>query len=83
MQTLTIQITNNSGLKALHALEQKKIIKIMDDSEMESPAIPGDKLSLKAFKNWIAKSEEAPTVSLKEAKSQWSEKKRQLQRLTK
>ena len=38
-------------------------------------------MSLKAFKEWIAKFEDAPTVSVKEAKSKWAEKKKQLQNL--
>lgn len=83
MQTLTIQIKDNSALKAIHALEDKKAIKIVDDSDVDSPAFAGGPMSLKAFKNWIAKSEEAPSLSLKEAKSQWANKKKQLQKLTK
>lgn len=82
MQTLTIQITSESGLKALHALEEKHHIKIIDDADLDSPSLPGPPLSLKAFKEWIAKSEETPTVSLKEAKSKWAEKRKQLQKLT-
>jgi hypothetical protein len=82
MQTLTIQITSDNGLKALHALEEKHHIKIVDNADLDSPALPGGSINLKAFKEWIAKSEEAPTVSLKDAKSQWAEKKKQLQKLT-
>ena len=82
MQTLTIQITSDNGLKALHALEEKNYIKIVDDADLDSPALPGTQMDLKAFKEWIAKSEEAPTVSLTEAKSKWAEKKKQLQNLT-
>ena len=41
MQTLTIQITNNSGLKALHALEEKRYIKIVEDNDFDSPSLPG------------------------------------------
>jgi hypothetical protein len=81
MQTLTIQITSDNGLKALHALEEKHHIKIVDDANLDSPALPGAQMSLKAFKDWIAKSEEAPTVSLQEAKSKWAEKRKQLQKL--
>jgi hypothetical protein len=82
MQTLTIQITSDNGLKALHALEEKHYIKIVDDANLDSPALPGAQMSLKAFKDWIAKSEEAPTVSLQDAKSKWAEKRKQLQKLT-
>lgn len=81
MQTLTIQITSDSGLKALHALEEKHHIRIVDDANLDSPALPGAQMSLKAFKEWIAKSEEVPTVSLTEAKSKWAEKRKQLQKL--
>jgi hypothetical protein len=83
MQTLTIQITNTNGLKAIHALEDKHFIKIVRDEGLNSPSLPGEQLSLKAFRNWIAKAEEAPMISLKEAKSKWAHKKRQLQKLTK
>jgi len=83
MQTLTIQITSDNGLKALHALEEKHYIRIVDNAELDSPALPGAKMNLKAFKEWIAKSEEAPTVSLIEAKSKWAEKRKQLQKLIK
>ncbi len=83
MQTLTIQITNSRGLKAIQALEEKKVIRIVDNIEWDSPALPGEQMSLKAFKDWIARSEEAPTVSFKEAKSQWTNKKKQLQKLRK
>jgi hypothetical protein len=77
MQTLTMQITSDSGLKALHALEEKHHIRIVDDANFDSPALPGAQMSLKAFKDWIAKSEEAPTVSLQEAKFKWAEKRKQ------
>jgi hypothetical protein len=73
MQTLTIKMKNNSGLKALHALEDKHYIRIVKDEELDTPSLLGAQLSLKAFKNWIAKSEEATTVSLKEAKSKWAD----------
>jgi hypothetical protein len=82
MQTLTIQITSDNGLKALHALEEKHYIRIVDDADLDSPALPGAQMSLKAFKEWISKSEEAPTMSLTEAKSKWAEKRKQLQKLT-
>ena len=82
MQTLTIQITSENGLKALHALEEKHYIRIVDDADLDTPALPGGPMGLKAFKDWIATSEESPTVSLNEAKSKWAEKKKQLQKLT-
>jgi hypothetical protein len=78
MQTLTVQITNTNGLKALHHLEEKHFIRIVDDASLDSPSLPGGRLSLKAFKNWIAQAEQAPTVDLKEAKSKWAAQKRKL-----
>jgi hypothetical protein len=66
----------------LHALEEKHHIRIVDDANLDSPALPGARMSLKAFKEWISKSEDAPTVSLIEAKSKWAEKRKQLQKLT-
>jgi hypothetical protein len=75
-------LTSDNGLKALHALEEKHHIRIVDDANLDSPALPGAQMSLKAFKEWIPKSEDAPTVSLKKAKSNWAEKRKQLQKLT-
>ena len=83
MQILTVQITNSNALKALHALEDKRFIKIVKSPGLASPALPGKEMDLQAFEAWISDAENAPTVSLKEAKSQWAAKKKQLQRLTK
>ena len=83
MQLLTIQITNSSALKAIHALEEKQAIRIVEEIDTDSPALSGKPLTLKEFKNWVAESEKAPTVSLQEAKSQWARKKKQLHKLTK
>jgi len=85
MQTLTIQIHTQSGLKAIRTLEEKHAIRIVEDAEidMDSPALPGQPLTLKAFRSWVASAEAAPSVSLKAAKSQWARQKKQLQQLTK
>jgi hypothetical protein len=83
MQTLTVQITNNSALKALHALEEKNYIKIVNSPGFASPALPGKEMDLPAFEAWISDAENAPSVSLKEAKSRWASKKKQLQKVTK
>lgn len=63
MQTLTVQVTNQNALKALHSLEEKHFIKIVDDSNLHSPSLPGSPMPLKAFKNWIADAETSPTIS--------------------
>ncbi len=82
MQTLTIQITDNNGLKAIHALEEKHVIRIVENNEFDSPALPGKAMSLKAFQNWITEAENSSTVSLKEAKAIWAGKRKQLQKIT-
>ncbi len=81
MQTLTVQITDNNALKALHALEERHFIRIVDDSEINSPSLPGKALSIKAFKLWINEAEDKPSVNLKEAKAKWAGKRKQLQKL--
>ena len=83
MQTLTIQITDNNGLKALHALEDKHYIRIVENSDFESPSLPGSALSIKAFKTWISGAEETSTIDLKEAKAKWAIKRKQLRKFTK
>src|SRR5258706_420036 len=50
MQTLTVQVTNQNALKALHTLEEKHFIKIIDDSDLHSAALPGNPLPLNAIK---------------------------------
>jgi hypothetical protein len=81
MQTLTVQITNRNALKTLHALREKHFIRIVDDADLDSPSLPGGRLSLKAFKNWIVNAENAPVTDLKEAKSKWANRKKQLRKL--
>lgn len=83
MQTFTIQITSNVGLKGIKDLKEKQAIKIVDEVQLDSPALPGKQLSLNAFKSWIASSEQVDSVSFKEAKSQWANKRKQLQSLIK
>jgi len=82
MQTLTIQITDDNGLKAIRALEGKHFIRIVEKNDFDSPPLPGAALSLKAFKTWIANAETTPTIDLKEAKAKWAAKRKQLQKLT-
>jgi len=83
MQTLTIQITDNNALKAIHALEDKHFIRIVEHNEFDSPALPGASLTVTAFKNWINNAETAPTLDLKDAKAKWAQKRKQLQKRTK
>ena len=82
MQTLTIAITNDSAIKTLHELEDKHFIKIVRDATTASPAVPGDPLSINEFRKWVKQAEEMPTVSIEDAKSIWSKKKKLLAKHT-
>ena len=79
MQTLTVEITHNNAIKALQHLQEKHFIRILDKPDLNSPSIPGEALSLAAFKDWLEDAENSSTVSLKEAKSTWANKRKQLQ----
>jgi len=83
VQTVTVQLTNSSALKAPHALEHKHFIKIVKSPGFASPSLPGKEMDLPAFEAWISDAESVPTVSLKQAKSKWALKKKQLQIITK
>jgi hypothetical protein len=83
MQTVTVQITDKNALKALHALEGKQYIRILENNHIDSPALPGQALSLHAFKQWIGAAENSPTIDLKEAKAKWVTKRKQLLQLIK
>ena len=74
MQILTLEITHTNARKALRALEEKHLIRIIDESLSDSPTLPGKILHLQEFKNWIADAENSPTVSLNTAKSSWLSK---------
>ncbi len=41
--------------------------------------MPGEAVSLEEFKNWIKDAENSQVVSLKEAKTVWANKRKQLQ----
>lgn len=82
MQTMTIEIANSTALKAIHALEVKHAIRIIENEAMDSPALHGTPLTLKAFKAWVNNSEQSPSTDLNEAKKKWAAKRKQLQKLT-
>ena len=82
MQTLTIEITHKKGIAALEDLAEKNFIRIMEPSA-SSFALPGEPASIKEFKQWINQAEENNTITLKDAKSKWASRKKQLLLLTK
>jgi hypothetical protein len=66
MQTLTIEITGYDFLKALKDLEQKNLIKILQN---DSYALPGGEISVDQFKDWVNEAEKAESLSVNEAKA--------------
>jgi hypothetical protein len=82
MHTVTLQINDELALKTLQELESRHFIRILDHSETDEPSLPGNPLTLPTFKQWVADAENAPAVSLIDAKEQWAQKREQLQRLT-
>jgi len=82
MQTVLIEIKNNSAFEALQALEHQNVIRIMnDDAGYSSFALQGEQSSIDDFIKWIHYAENSPTVSLIDAKKQWNEKKNRLQKI--
>lgn len=81
MHTVTLEINNNSAMRAIKSLASKKELRIISTDEMHSPAFPGTPLSISAMKEWIGESEVSPTISLKAAKSEWARRKKHLQGL--
>ena len=82
MQTLTVEITNSDAMQALHDLENKHFIRIINKPGLNAVSLPGEALSLKEFESWINDAENAVTIDLKEAKSIWANKRKKLQSLT-
>ena len=81
MKTVTIELTNNNSLKALLDLEQKHLIRIVNEPELNSYALPGEPTSEEDFKKWVEYLEDSPTVSITEAKQRWATQKKKLQKL--
>ncbi|MBS1585292.1 MAG: hypothetical protein JSS82_07050 [Bacteroidetes bacterium] len=78
MQTVTVEINDMAALKALQNMAKKRSIRIVERMESDSPSLPGKPLSIAQFKAWIHDSERSPGISLKDAKSQWQGKRKQL-----
>ncbi len=83
MHTITLQVNNIDALRTLKALENTHSISILEDSNFDTPSAAGKPLSFSAFKNWIEVAENAPTVSLTQAKEKWASKRKYLQQLIK
>jgi hypothetical protein len=83
MHTITLQINDERVVKTLQDMERSQFISILENSEFDSPALPGAPMSITAFKSWIGASEQTETVSLTQAKEKWASKRKQLLKLTK
>ncbi len=81
MQTLTIELTDNNSLKALQDLEQKNLIRIIKEPDLNSYSLSGEPISVEDFRKWVEYAENSPTVSLTEAKKRWAGQKKKLQKL--
>lgn len=82
MQTMMVEVNSSSALKVLRSLNEKKQIKILDETSSESPSLPGKPMSLTAFKTWIDHAESSHSISFQEVKKIWAGKRKQLQNLT-
>ncbi len=82
MQTLTIELTGINSLKAIKDLEHKNLIRIVNDIDFSSYALPGDPISEDDFKKWIEYAENSPTVSITEAKQKWDKQKKELKNIS-
>jgi hypothetical protein len=81
MQTLTIELTGSNSLKALQDLEHKRLIRILHEPDLGSYSLPGESIPNEDFRRWVEYAENSPTVCLTEAKQQWAEQKKKLQKL--
>ena len=81
MQTLTVELTGKNSLKALQMLEEKHLIRIFKEHDLNTFALPGNPVSIDDFREWVRNAENSPAVSLTEAKEIWEAKKTELQNL--
>ncbi len=81
MKTVTVEVKNDNGLKLLHDLELNNIIRIVEEPAA-AYSLPGDAIRIEEFRKWVIDAENMPTVSLKEAKTKWEQKKKRLKKIT-
>lgn len=62
MHTITLQKWNIRRIENDQSLETKHFVKVVDNSEIDSPASPGKRLSITEFRNWIKNAEQTPAV---------------------
>lgn len=75
MHTITVEIKDNITIETLQNPEQNHLIRIVD-GDLNSPSLPGDRLSLKDFDAWIKKSENSEFMDLNIAREKWKNQKK-------
>jgi len=80
MQTLTIELTGKDSLKALQNLEQRDLIHIVNEPDLNLYSLAGEPINDDDFRNWVEYAENSPTISLTEAKQRWSDQRKKLQK---
>jgi hypothetical protein len=80
MQTISLQINNDSALKTWRGIEPRHVISILENSNVDSLSLPGPALNLNEFKSWIRNAEQTSTVFLNDVKEKWASKRKQLQK---
>ncbi len=65
------------------AFLKKDGLQEFESAGMVSPALPGSPLTNHQFVNWIKQAELMPTISLEDAKSQWTNQREKLLQLIK
>jgi len=82
MTTVLVELRDKKAFEELHNLEAKRLIRIIMEKEPASSyAIPGDPISVEDFRKWVSRAENAPTVSITQAKKQWQARKKKLRQL--
>lgn len=81
MASITIELKGEDALKALEDLEEKDLIRIVKEPDLNLYVLPGEPMSDEDFINWIEFAENTPSLSLNEAKQRWADQKKTLQKL--
>jgi hypothetical protein len=83
MKLITIEVKNSNAMKLLHDLELNNMLRIVEEPQMDSPALSGKEMSIQNFRRWIKNAENEDVITLTEAKEKWQQKRKQLQKLIK
>lgn len=80
---IVVELKGRNSLKALQDLEQKDLIKIIKEPDLNSYTFPGEPINEEDFRNWCDYTGSLPTMPLSEAKQLWKDQKKKIQNLTK